>query len=104
MKQIAISNYENSTLNIYNIPDNIVQSEEYEKWITEILGYKLSNIEWFIFKEIVEAYDEYEGNCPNCSKDENLEAGNGSGFGEYDYECLDCGHNFTIESKGWRIL
>ena len=53
MKLLSISNYENRTLYIYDVPNDFETSEDYEEHITEVLGYRLSNIEWFIFDEIV---------------------------------------------------
>tara|TARA_R100000664_G_C2702146_1_gene102087 strand:- start:156 stop:323 length:168 start_codon:yes stop_codon:yes gene_type:complete len=49
MVNLSISNYEDGTLNIYLIP----LMDDYETYITDVLGYSLSNIEWFIFNSIV---------------------------------------------------
>ena len=54
-KLISISNYENSTLNIYEIPLEIAESETdiIEEYIFEELNFNLSNIEWFILDRII---------------------------------------------------
>ena len=50
-----------------------------------------------------ESKNDFTGACFKCGSDVNLESGNGSSWGEYDYDCGQCGHSFTIESKGWEL-
>ena len=56
IKRLSISNYETSELLIHNIPSSIDTDnwKEIEEYITEELGYNLSNIEWFVFVAIVQ--------------------------------------------------
>ena len=68
-----------------------------EGWI-EALEYVMGQIDHFSKEE---SKNEFTGACPKCGSDENLQAGNDSSWAEYDYDCLDCGHSFIIESKGW---
>ena len=68
-------------------------------WI-EALEYVMGQIDHFSKEEEL---NEFTGFCPKCGSDENIEASNGTSWGEYDYDCLDCGHSFTIESKGWEV-
>ena len=71
-----------------------------EGWI-EALEYVMGQIDHFSKEE---SKNEFTGHCPKCGSDENIEASNGTSWGEYDYDCLDCGRSFTIESKGWEVL
>ena len=48
--KISINNYENSSIDLYTIPEN---TEDIELYICEELGYSLSNIEWFVYKNII---------------------------------------------------
>ena len=60
--KVAINNYEDSTLNLYEFKGKKFETPDFdiEGYISDILGYSLSNIEWFVFKEIIEHRIDYE--------------------------------------------
>tara|TARA_R100000808_G_scaffold21566_1_gene46572 strand:- start:3728 stop:3907 length:180 start_codon:yes stop_codon:yes gene_type:complete len=55
--KLAINNYETSNIEIYNLYfDNEEEFKKFdiEEYITENLNFSLSNIEYFIFNNIIE--------------------------------------------------
>ena len=54
--KLSINNYENSILYTYELKGSKYKNDsfDWEYFITNDLGYSLNNIEWFLFKDMVQ--------------------------------------------------
>tara|TARA_Y100001938_G_C8066270_1_gene420353 strand:+ start:1094 stop:1279 length:186 start_codon:yes stop_codon:yes gene_type:complete len=60
--KFSVNDYESGTLNIYELNGEQFEKSDFdvENYISTVLGYSLSNIEWFVFKQIEEYKIDYD--------------------------------------------
>jgi hypothetical protein len=51
METLIIMNYESGLVYVTELPQNDWQIEDYEQYITEELGVRLSNVDWMVTKQ-----------------------------------------------------